>query len=58
MLEIFCILVVFSGYLLPWIIALFTQHKNATPILVSSIFFNWTGVGWVINLIWSLTTYE
>ena len=42
-------------YLLPAIIALYRSHRNAPAICVLSILFGWTGLAWIIALIWSFT---
>ncbi|QFR55999.1 hypothetical protein CPT_Muldoon_043 [Serratia phage Muldoon] len=44
----------FVVYMLPWIVALARKHKQTTAIFVGSLFTNWTGIGWVIMLIWSV----
>lgn len=40
-------------YCLPIIIAYRRQHPNALAILIVTLFFGWSGFGWVIALIWS-----
>jgi hypothetical protein len=40
---------------LPIIIAVLRKHSNKTPIILVSIFFSWTIIGWVIALIWAFT---
>lgn len=40
---------------LPSIIAFVRRHHNRYAILVLNILLGWTGVGWVLALVWSLT---
>ena len=48
-----CILAVLAAfYLLPTIIA--TSSPRVAAILVANIVFGWTGIGWIIVLIWAL----
>lgn len=41
--------------LLPVIIAFSRKHKNAVAITATVIFLGWTGIGWIVALIWSFT---
>ena len=47
-----CVLV----YLFPAIVAAGRHHNNADAILVLNLFFGWSFVGWVVALVWSLTS--
>lgn len=38
---------------IPWLVALSRDHKSKLAIFISSLFFNWTLIGWVLNLIWA-----
>ncbi|MCL2679018.1 MAG: superinfection immunity protein [Dehalococcoidia bacterium] len=42
-------------YFLPSIIAISRRHRNAAAIVLVNLFLGWSGVGWIITLIWSLT---
>ncbi|HFN4168276.1 superinfection immunity protein [Enterobacter hormaechei] len=42
-------------YLLPALIASIRSHKNSTAIWVLTVILGWTGLGWVVALIWSFT---
>jgi len=59
-LAIFAIVIgCFAGmafYFLPTIIALVRQKRNTIAIFVLNFFLGWTFVGWVVALVWSLTT--
>lgn len=39
----------------PTIIALFRDHINTLAIFATNLLLGWTGIGWVVALIWSLT---
>lgn len=45
-------------YLLPSVLAVSRNHKNAAPIVVINILLGWTLIGWVVSLAWSLTNKE
>lgn len=51
--SIFALAITICIYMLPWFIALFRGHRQTTAIFVGSLFLNWTGLAWVIMLIWS-----
>ena len=40
-------------YMIPTIIA--EKHPNKSGIVILNIFLGWTGIGWVIALIWAVT---
>ena len=42
-------------YFLPTIIACVRSSRSTTGIVLLNIFLGWTGIGWVVALIWSLT---
>ena len=43
-------------YCLPGIIAYNKGRKNKLAIMWATILLGWTGIGWVIALIWALTS--
>ncbi|NEG63868.1 superinfection immunity protein [Pantoea agglomerans] len=45
-------------YLLPGIIASVRGHKSSTAIWVLTVVLGWTGLGWVVALVWSFTNSE
>jgi hypothetical protein len=47
--------VIFVVHFLPAFIAFYRKHPNRIPILLVNIFFGWTGLGWIVALIWSFT---
>ena len=48
-------LLVFFIHFLPSFIAFSRDHHNRLAILILNILFGWTGFGWLILLIWSLS---
>lgn len=53
--EVLALILMLTGYFLPAFIAAIRGHKNTLAIFVSSLFLNWTGLGWILNLIWGFT---
>lgn len=43
----------FIIYMLPWVVALCRGHRQTLAIFIGSLLLNWTGIAWVIMLIWS-----
>ena len=46
----------FAMYWLPTIIALVRHAPSARGIALLNFFLGWTGIGWVVALIWALTS--
>lgn len=44
------------SYFLPTIIAMFRGKSNTFAILLLNLFLGWTFIGWIVALIWSVTT--
>ena len=40
-------------YFMPWIVARFRDHDNATAIAVLNFFLGWTALGWIVALVWA-----
>ena len=55
-LIIFFILLSTAMMLVPGIIAIMRKHHNALAIWMIAIFAGWTGVGWIIALVWACTS--
>jgi hypothetical protein len=53
-LEIVLIVLIFSLYFLPFLIASLRQHKNILAILLLNLALGWTFLGWIAALIWSV----
>jgi Superinfection immunity protein len=49
------VLIALSLYLLPSLIAALRGHLDAAAIFVLNLVLGWTGLGWLVALIWSLT---
>jgi len=54
-LEIVLIVLIFSLYFLPFLIASLRQHKNMLAIFLLNFALGWTFLGWIAALIWSVT---
>ena len=50
------LLIVFAAiHFVPTFVAFAQQHHNRVAIFVLNLFLGWTGIGWVIALVWALT---
>jgi len=49
-------LIWFALYWLPTIIALVRHSPSAPGIALVNFFFGWTGIGWIVALIWALSS--
>ena len=55
------IAIVFLGcglalYFLPTVVAALRRKKNIAPILIVNLFLGWSVIGWVVSLVWALST--
>ena len=48
------IIVIFGLYLLPVLISFLRRNKNWLAIFLLNLFLGWTGIGWVVALVWSI----
>ncbi len=48
-------IILLAVYFLPGYIALHRQVGSFLPIALMNLFFGWTGIGWIICLIWSVS---
>ncbi len=42
-------------YFLPPVVAYLRSHNNTVPIFLVTLFWGWTGVGWILALTWGFT---
>ena len=42
-------------YFAPLVIAALRGHASSLGIGISCLLFNWTGIGFIVNLVWSLS---
>ena len=49
-------LIWFAMYWLPTIIALVRHAPSAPGIALVNFFFGWTGIGWIVCLVWALAS--
>lgn len=45
---------VIALFFLPTVIAILRRHRNALAIFLVNLLLGWTGIGWVVALIWSV----
>ena len=54
--ELLVMLVVFVPYFLPTIIAVSRKKTNIVGIVLTNVLLGWTVVGWIIALVWAVST--
>jgi len=52
--ELILIILIFSLYFLPSLIASLRQHKNILAVFLLNLVLGWTFLGWILALIWSV----
>ena len=52
------ILIVLTFYFLPFLIALMRARPNTGAIFILNLFLGWTLVGWVVALVWAVSTND
>ncbi|NOZ65514.1 MAG: superinfection immunity protein [Alphaproteobacteria bacterium] len=50
--------ILFILYFLPIMIAGYRDHDRSISILLLNIALGWTGVGWILALVWSLSSLK
>lgn len=50
----FVVFTIWALYFLPFAVSAGNEHEHPLPILVFNAVAGWTGVGWVLALIWAL----
>jgi len=48
------IIIIFGLYLLPSLISFLQRNKNWMAVFLLNLFLGWTGIGWVVALVWSV----
>jgi hypothetical protein len=54
--ELFLLLILFVPYFLPTIIAVARKKTNVAAIVLVNFLLGWTVVGWIIALVWAVST--
>lgn len=54
-METLTLIVIVMLYFVPTFVAYKRAHSNYVAIVLSSFFFGWTIVGWIVCLIWACT---
>ena len=52
--ELALVVLIFAFYFLPSLIAFLRQHKNRIAIFLLNLLLGWSGLGWVVSLVWSV----
>ena len=47
------IILIFGLYLLPSLISFLRRNRNYPAIFLLNLLLGWTGIGWVVVLVWS-----
>ena len=50
--------VLIGMYFLPFVIAKVRKHHQSDAILMTNLLLGWTGIGWIVALIWSATAVQ
>lgn len=51
-------IITLAAYFLPSLIALVRNHHNETALIVTNLLLGWTGVAWLVTLIWAFTNQK
>lgn len=54
-MEFFIAMTALGLYFMPALIANSRKHRNASAIFVTNLLIGWTGLGWIIAMIWAFT---
>ncbi|MDA3806564.1 MAG: superinfection immunity protein [Thiomicrorhabdus sp.] len=49
------LLVLTALYFVPAMVAMSKGHQNTGAIFALNLLTGWTGIGWIVSLVWSLT---
>ncbi|RJP29195.1 MAG: superinfection immunity protein [Candidatus Omnitrophota bacterium] len=52
--ELSLIILAIVLYFLPTLVAVLRNHKNKLAVFLLNFLLGWTGLGWVVSLIWSV----
>ena len=53
-IELLLVVLIFTIYFLPTLLAFLRQHKNKLAIFLLNLLLGWTVLGWVVSLVWSV----
>lgn len=56
--HIIITIITLAVFFLPTLIALVRDHHNKVAIIVTNLLLGWTGVVWLVALIWSFTNQK
>jgi Superinfection immunity protein len=49
------VMIMFGIYFMPGLIATMRSHRNALAIWTLAILAGWSGIGWILAMVWSCT---
>lgn len=52
--EIGLLILMFGLYLLPALISFLRRNRNYPAVFLLNLLLGWTGIGWVVALVWSV----
>jgi len=52
--EIGLLTLMFGLYLLPALISFLRRNRNYPAVFLLNLLLGWTGIGWVVALVWSV----
>lgn len=55
-MSVFMMCVLIIIYFLPWIVAVMRGHRACGAIFITNLLLGWSGIIWLIALIWSLNS--
>lgn len=56
MMKLLVLAVIFFAYWYPALLAFRRHHLNKGCIMLVNLFFGWTGLGWIVALIWAASS--
>ena len=51
-------IITLAAYFLPALIALVRNHHNKVALIVTNLLLGWTGIVWLVTLIWAFTNQK
>jgi hypothetical protein len=53
-LLILVIILCFVVYFIPTVVSALRHKRNTVPLFLVNLFLGWSGIGWLVVLVWSL----
>jgi hypothetical protein len=55
---LFGLIIMLTIYFIPALVARYRQHQQTLAIFMLSLLLGWTGIGWMLALIWACTAVQ